>query len=691
MFSDKCKNLFHFLCQGKNPFAAPNLPLCSAGQMLDSFLVLTRTGLLLWSPEAVSPAVLEAVSALIREQVLPERGIGSPFECGPFTLRCLLRDDQLLFVAVASTVTISYAAYAAPLLRLVSDRWAALYSERARAAGAALVAPGWEKGCEERAGWSCLAAGLASSSSSSEGEPFTAGFGAVYEDLKEHAESAQERRGSGGGSSAQAAPQPESPAAEASPALEEQPQVSSPVAPTGPGGRGLTPVEKARLAEGSGKKPSTKKKEQARTWGDDFGYSEKAASALDRSKKPATPSDSSLAGGGGGSSSSSSSSSSSGGGSSSSSSPLAVDLFPAEKRALAGTDLLASSAPSSSSAAAAASPPTPSWWARATTWLSATTGASLVLTEAHLEPICQQLKATLVERNVSEAVAQQVTASVQARLQGRTLDSSSSSSGGGGGSLSSRLQACVTDALRDSLERILCPTQPVDLLRDAVACKEANAGLAPSARQPYVAVFCGVNGVGKSTSLAKVAFMLKEGGCRVLIAACDSFRSGAVEQLKKHTAALGVELYEQGYQKDPAEIARAGIKRAVQCGADVVLVDTAGRMQNNSTLMRQLARLVGVNRPDMVLFVGEALVGGDGVDQLTEFNRALLENAEPGKAPRGIDGILLTKFDTVDDKVGAALSMVHACNIPIAYLGVGQTYTDIRRLNVGAVLHTLLG
>jgi len=175
-----------------------------------------------------------------------------------------------------------------------------------------------------------------------------------------------------------------------------------------------------------------------------------------------------------------------------------------------------------------------------------------------------------------------------------------------------------------------------------------------------------------------------------MIAACDSFRAGAVEQLKKHCANLDVELYAQGYQKDPVEIARAAIRKAKEGDLDVVLVDTAGRMQNNSVLMSQLAKLVSTNKPHMVLFVGEALVGGDGVDQLREFNKALVDHAVDSVAPRGIDGIVLTKFDTVDDKVGAALSMVHASNIPVAFLGTGQQYQDLRKLNVGAVLRALL-
>ena len=151
---------------------------------------------------------------------------------------------------------------------------------------------------------------------------------------------------------------------------------------------------------------------------------------------------------------------------------------------------------------------------------------------------------------------------------------------------------------------------------------------------------------------------MKDNGFSVLIAACDSFRAGAVEQLKRHCAALDVPLYQQGYAKDPVTIAADAIKKAKEDSIDVVLIDTAGRMQNNQALMQQLARLVAVNKPDLVLFVGEALVGNDGVDQLVEFDRRLVDHAVDSASPRRIDGIVLTKFDTVDDKVGAALSMV---------------------------------
>jgi signal recognition particle receptor subunit alpha len=121
----------------------------------------------------------------------------------------------------------------------------------------------------------------------------------------------------------------------------------------------------------------------------------------------------------------------------------------------------------------------------------------------------------------------------------------------------------------------------------------------------------------------------------------------------------------------------------------VVLIDTAGRMQNNEPLMRSLAKLVYMNNPDEILFVGEALVGNEAVDQLSSFNKAL-QNFSDRKVPRSIDGLILTKFDTIDDKVGAAISMAYTSKAPILFVGTGQTYTDIKKLNIDTVVKNLL-
>ena len=151
-----------------------------------------------------------------------------------------------------------------------------------------------------------------------------------------------------------------------------------------------------------------------------------------------------------------------------------------------------------------------------------------------------------------------------------------------------------------------------------------------------------------------MAYYLKSNGFTPMLCACDTFRSGAVEQLRVHAQSLEVPLYEKGYGRDASGIATDGISHAKQMGYDVVMVDTAGRMQDNEPLMRALAKLVNVNSPDLVLFVGEALAGNDAVDQVTGFNQALGEYSV-ARAGRLIDGIMLTKFDTINDKVGAAL------------------------------------
>jgi len=294
------------------------------------------------------------------------------------------------------------------------------------------------------------------------------------------------------------------------------------------------------------------------------------------------------------------------------------------------------------------------------------------LTEEDLHPILQMFKTSLMARNVAADVSNKLAESVRTSLVGKRTDRFTS------------MSATVKGVLKESMETLLTPKKSIDVLRAALAAK--NAG------RVYTIVFLGVNGVGKSTNLAKVAYYLKhKGGLDVLICACDTFRAGAVEQLKTHSRCLDVPLFERGYGKDPADIAKNAIQHARTQGHDVVLVDTAGRMQDNEPLMRALAKLVAVNTPDLVLFVGEALVGNDAIDQVTKFNRSLIDMSPDQRNPRGIDGMLLTKYDTVDDKVGAALSMVYVTGQPIVFVGTGQKYTHLRKMQAKEVVRTLLG
>ena len=266
-------------------------------------------------------------------------------------------------------------------------------------------------------------------------------------------------------------------------------------------------------------------------------------------------------------------------------------------------------------------------------------------------------------------VADAVTASVAEGLIGKRLDRFS------------RTKTLVRDALAEAVGRVLTPKRSTDLLAAVLAAKKRGA--------IYSMCFVGINGVGKSTSLSKVAYYLKSNGFTPMLCACDTFRAGAVEQLRVHAQSLDLPLFEKGYGRDASGIAADGIKYAAQMGYDVVMVDTAGRMQDNEPLMRSLSKLVTLNSPDLVLFVGEALVGNEAVDQVTGFNTALSEYSA-SKLPRIIDGSMLTKFDTIDDKVGAALSLVYTTGKPIVFVGVGQTYTDIRNLNVDHCVRALL-
>eukprot|EP00099_Drosophila_melanogaster_P015972 NP_524887.2 GTP-binding protein [Drosophila melanogaster] len=301
---------------------------------------------------------------------------------------------------------------------------------------------------------------------------------------------------------------------------------------------------------------------------------------------------------------------------------------------------------------------------------------------ADLQPALEKMRDHLISKNVASEIAAKLCDSVAASLDGKQMGTFDS------------IASQVKEALTESLVRILSPKRRIDIIRDALESKRNG--------RPYTIIFCGVNGVGKSTNLAKICFWLIENDFNVLIAACDTFRAGAVEQLRTHTRHLNalhpaakhdgrnmVQLYEKGYGKDAAGIAMEAIKFAHDTRVDVVLVDTAGRMQDNEPLMRSLSKLIKVNNPDLVLFVGEALVGNEAVDQLVKFNQSLADYSS-NENPHIIDGIVLTKFDTIDDKVGAAISMTYITGQPIVFVGTGQTYADLKAINVNAVVNSLM-
>jgi fused signal recognition particle receptor len=194
-------------------------------------------------------------------------------------------------------------------------------------------------------------------------------------------------------------------------------------------------------------------------------------------------------------------------------------------------------------------------------------------------------------------------------------------------------------------------------------------------KKPVVIMFVGVNGTGKTLSIAKIAFQLHKLGKTCVMAAGDTFRAGAIEQLSIHADKLGVKIIKHGPGSDPAAVAFDAIEHAKAKHKDVVLLDTAGRMQTNSNLMDEMAKIKRVAKPDMIIFVGDALSGNDAVEQAKRFNEVV-----------GIDGVILTKVDA-DAKGGSSLSIAYTIGKPLLFIGVGQNYEDQIPFNPEWMVH----
>ncbi|KAI9682503.1 MAG: hypothetical protein M1829_000295 [Trizodia sp. TS-e1964] len=302
-----------------------------------------------------------------------------------------------------------------------------------------------------------------------------------------------------------------------------------------------------------------------------------------------------------------------------------------------------------------------------------------VLAKKDLETPMKGMLDLLMKKNVAQEAAVKVCESVERSLIGvKTANFQS-------------VESAIKSALESALTKILTPSSSLDLLREIQTVTNPSA-LSMRTRRPYVISIVGVNGVGKSTNLSKICYFLLQNKYKVLIAACDTFRSGAVEQLRIHVRRLDehakqeggrVDLFEKGYGKDAANIAKDAVTFAAQGGFDVVLIDTAGRRHNDQRLMSSLEKFAKLAQPDKIFMVGEALVGTDSVQQARNFNAAF-------GAGRNLDGFIISKCDTVGDMVGTLVSMVYATGIPIVFLGVGQFYTDIRVFSVAWAVKMLM-
>lgn len=197
------------------------------------------------------------------------------------------------------------------------------------------------------------------------------------------------------------------------------------------------------------------------------------------------------------------------------------------------------------------------------------------------------------------------------------------------------------------------------------------------AEKPFVIAFFGINGSGKTTSIAKIASILKNENISCVLAASDTFRAASIEQLQKHADAIDIKMIKHDYNADPAAVAFDAIKYAKNKSLDVVLIDTAGRMHSNINLINEMKKIVRVAKPDLKIFVGEAITGNDCIEQAKTFNDAI-----------NIDGIILAKAD-IDEKGGAAVSISYVIKKPIIYLGTGQNYSDLEKFDSKMVTENL--
>ena len=216
-------------------------------------------------------------------------------------------------------------------------------------------------------------------------------------------------------------------------------------------------------------------------------------------------------------------------------------------------------------------------------------------------------------------------------------------------------------ALEDIIIDILTPDQNINLLEEIKKKKQNNL--------PYVIVFLGVNGTGKTTTMAKIAHLLKVQEITSVAAAADTFRAGAIEQLSKHMNNVGIRVIKHEYKSDPASVAFDAINHAKAKNVDVVLVDTAGRQVTDKNLMVELQKIVRVAEPDLKIFIGDSLAGNDALFQAKEFKKNI-----------GIDANILTKNDA-DANGGAALSISFETKKPIIFIGTGQGYDDLEEFS----------
>ncbi len=280
------------------------------------------------------------------------------------------------------------------------------------------------------------------------------------------------------------------------------------------------------------------------------------------------------------------------------------------------------------------------------------------LNEKDIKDILFELEISLLESDVAGEVIDSIKSDLKEKLIGSKVDKN-------------EIEKFVKDNLIFSISSLFDNVGSIDIFERIDEKKKKN--------QPFLIVFVGINGTGKTTSLAKFASLLQEKKYSVVVAAADTFRAGAIEQLREHTNRLNLKLVAQNYESDPAAVARDAVLYAKSHKTDCVLIDTAGRMQTSKNLMEQIEKIIKVVNPDMTIFVGDSLAGNDTVNQAREFHKYVK-----------FDGSILTKSDA-DAKGGAALSIAKVTSTPVLYLGTGQEYSDLKSFDKDIFLETVFG
>jgi fused signal recognition particle receptor len=267
----------------------------------------------------------------------------------------------------------------------------------------------------------------------------------------------------------------------------------------------------------------------------------------------------------------------------------------------------------------------------------------------NLHPVLSEFKINLAENDVAYPVAERICDEMEKRLNGVQVKR-----------LEDRKQI-VEKNLHEVLLEIMLTNNKIDLLKAVKEKCQKN--------EPFVIVFVGINGTGKTTTIAKVAHLLAKKGYSVVLACSDTYRAGSIEQLEEHAKRLGIRMIKHKYGADPAAVAYDTISHAKAHGTNTVLIDTAGRMQTNKNLMNELEKIKRIVNPDLTILTVDSLTGNDAVMQAEEFHKSV-----------GIDATILTKVDA-DVKGGSALSVTYVTQKPILYIGVGQRYEDLEEFN----------